>query len=96
MKFEEFVASQTAHNETMSAAIDGLTGDVTNLNTTIQTLKDQLANAGLTADQQTALDALDAAGAALATRAANLDAQTPPEVPAAPPADTGTGDQPSQ
>jgi hypothetical protein len=78
--FEDFVAAQTAHNTAVSVSLDGISGDINNLNAQIAAL--QAAAGGLTAEQQTALDALSAAGAALEAKAAALDALTPPVAPA--------------
>jgi hypothetical protein len=77
---DEFIAAQTTYNTSVTSALDGISGDITNLNDQIAALI--AAQGGLTPEQQVALDALALSGEALAQKAAALDALTPPAVPA--------------
>lgn len=82
--FAQFVASQTSFNTRIGGAIDGLVGDVANLNAQIAALQLLLENGSLTAEQQAQLDTLIAAGEQIATRITTLDDMTPPVVPPTP------------
>ena len=88
-----FIAKQTEFNTSLSAGIDsaatsleGLTGDVKNLNDQITAL--QNSTGPVTPEDQILIDAAQAAGQALADKLAAfnaaleaLDALTPPVVP---------------
>jgi hypothetical protein len=89
----DFAAQMTAYNEAntasmavLSASIDGVTGDVANLNAQIAAL--QASATGLSAADQAVLEDIAAKAAAVATglatmsaNAATLDAVTPPVAP---------------
>lgn len=77
----DFASKQQAFNARIGGAIDGLAGDIANLNGQIEALRLQLGQ--LSPEDQAALDELVAAGEALATRITTLDEMTPPVVPGA-------------
>jgi predicted nucleic acid-binding Zn-ribbon protein len=74
-----FVAKQTAHNDKIDAAVDGLTEDIKTLNDTIEKL--QTSPGTITPEDQASLDALEARGDAIAEKLTALDSITPPAVP---------------
>ena len=70
----EFAAKQTEHNNRLSAAIEGIVGDIAALNAKIEELK-------TTPEDQALLNELGTQGEALAAKAEALDALTPPAPP---------------
>lgn len=78
-KLDDYIAAQTAVNTQISTAVDGLVGDVQNLNDQIAALV--AAQGTPTPEQQAALDALTATGQAMADKLTALDAVTPPVAP---------------
>lgn len=75
----DFAARQKAFNERMDAAVEGLTGDVAELNRKIQEL--QNTSGAITPEDQALLDELQQRGEAIAQRLEALDAIRPPVPP---------------
>lgn len=80
-KVSEFAAAQSAHNDRMGVALDGISTDIAALNAKIAELQNSAGQ--ITPEDQTLLDALQAQGEALAGRIEAADAMTPPAVPVA-------------
>lgn len=80
---DDYITAQQGFNTKVSADIDAIGVDVTNLNQKIADLSAQLSSAGLTAEQTQALADLTAAGNALVAKAdaASASAGTPPTPP---------------
>ena|ERR1700675_4793144 len=77
----EFATKQNAFNDTIDAAIAGLTEDVQNLNDQIASLQ---ASAGtITPADQALLDGITARAQTVSDKLSALDALTPPKVPTA-------------
>ncbi len=74
----DFAEAQSAHNNVIDQAIEGLTADVTALKRQITDLQNA---AGLTPAEQQLLDAILTRTAGMAERLTALDALTPPVVP---------------
>lgn len=75
----EFADRVKAHNDKIDAAVDGLVGDVKNLNDQIAVLQ---ASAGtITPADQALLDGIETKAKAVSEKLAALDAQTPPVPP---------------
>jgi outer membrane murein-binding lipoprotein Lpp len=77
----DFAAKQAAHNQQVSADLDALKQQISDLNTKIATL--QNSPGAITPEDQATLDQIEAAGADLATKADALAGVTPPTPPAA-------------
>lgn len=77
--FSDFAAKQKAHNDAVSAAIDGITADIQALNDKITEL--QNSSGTVTPEDQALIDELVASGDALQAKAQALDDMTPPVVP---------------
>jgi len=78
----EFAAKVDAHNAAIDAAVDGLTTDIKTLNDEIAAL--QASQGGISAEDQAALDRIEARGATIADKLTALDALTPPPPPSNP------------
>lgn len=79
----DFVAKQTSFNNRLATAIDGLAGDVKQLNDKIAEIQNSPGT--ISPEDQASLDALTKMGDELAAKAEALDALTPPTVPPVPP-----------
>ena len=77
----DFKVKQDAHNQKVSDDLDAIAAQVKTMNDLIAKL--QTSPGTITPEDQATLDQLDAAGAALATKADAMIAVTPPVVPAA-------------
>ncbi len=75
----DFAAKQKAHNDAISAGIDGIATDVKTLNDKITALQNSPGT--ITPEDQATLDQLDATGQALADKVKAVDDLTPPPVP---------------
>lgn len=75
----EFAAKQATHNQKISVGLDGITTDLEALNALIVQL--QNTPGPISPEDQTTLDQLEAAGAALAERVAAVDNLHPPTPP---------------
>lgn len=76
----DFAAKQNAHNAKVSADLDTINTGITNLNALIATLQNSAGT--VTPEDQATLDQIEAAGAALETKADALANVTPPTPPA--------------
>lgn len=76
---QDFITQQTDFNAALDTSLTGIAGDIQSLNDKIAALV--AAQGTLTPEQQAALDALVAGGAALNAKAEALNALTPPAVP---------------
>jgi len=76
----DFAAKQEEFNDRLSTALDGIAGDITELNDLITKL--QNTPGVITPEDQALLDAAQVKGEALAKKAEDLDALTPPAPPA--------------
>jgi hypothetical protein len=88
-KIAEMAASVNAALAQANASLDGVRGDITGLKDQVDSLKLSLEKSDtsvLSAEDQAALDQVQASVNALADKAASLDALTPVEVPAEEPA----------
>ena len=74
---KDFAAKQTAFNDRLDAALTGIGGDIKNLNDQIAALQNSPGE--VTPEDQASLDALQAAGEALAAKFEAVDAMTPPK-----------------
>lgn len=84
-KISDFVAAQQKFIDEVNTSLDGLQGDVAELNDKITALQNSAGE--ITPEDQVLLDDLQTKGEALATKAKALDDLTPP---AAPPEDQGS------
>ena len=75
----DFAAKQKSFNERIGAAIDGISTDIEALNAKITEL--QNSPGAITPEDQAALDAIQAAGEALAAKTEALDSMNPPNPP---------------
>lgn len=75
----DFAAKQNAFNARMDASIQGLTGDVAELNRKIQEL--QNTSGVITPEDQALLNDLEQRGEAIAQRLEAMDAERPPAPP---------------
>lgn len=78
----DFAAKQQAHNDAVSNALDDIAKEIGTLNDNV--VKLQAGPTTLTPEEQKALDAVEASGAAIEAKAKVLDTLTPPVVPTAP------------
>ena len=77
----DFAAKQNAFNDRLDKAVEGVTGDVAELNRMIKQLQD---NPGpISPEDQALLDQLQARGETVTAKLEALDALTPPAVPTA-------------
>lgn len=78
-KISEFADKMKEHNDKVDVAVDGLAGDITELNRQIAELQ---ASAGtVTPADQALLDAIETRGKSMADKIEALDALTPPPPP---------------
>ena len=76
----DFVNKQNAFNDRLDKAVDGIGGDITALNQTIQKLQESQGQ--ITPEDQALLDQIEARSDALAKKIEALDSLTPPITPA--------------
>jgi predicted nucleic acid-binding Zn-ribbon protein len=76
----DFAAKQQQFNSRMDTAVEGLTGDVAELNRKIQEL--QQTPGAITPEDQNLLDELQQRGELIAQKLEALDSMTPPPPPA--------------
>lgn len=76
----DFAAAQVEFNTRLSAALEGMSGDIAALSAKITELEGSLGR--LSAEDQATLDELKVQAENLTARAEALDALTPPVVPA--------------
>lgn len=79
-KLTLFLQQQKAYNDSLTASLDGIKGDVTGLTAKVEALKATIAEP--TAEQSALMTELTEQGAALVSKFADVDALTPPETPA--------------
>jgi len=79
-KIGEFSERQTAFNDRLDKAIEGLQGDVESLNEKIAELQNSAGE--VTPEDQALLDAIESRSDAIAKKLEALDALTPPVPPA--------------
>lgn len=77
----EYAAKQDAHNAAVDTALTGIAADIQKLNDEIATL--QNSGGTISPEDQATLDRLEAKGADVQAKVEQLDALTPPAVPAA-------------
>jgi hypothetical protein len=75
----DFATRQRSFNDRMDAAVEGLTGDVAELNRKIQEL--QNTSGAITPEDQALLDSLEERGNAIAAKLEALDGMNPPVPP---------------
>lgn len=80
-KISEFAEKQAAFNNRMDSAVQGIVGDVAELNRKIEELQNSPGT--ITPEDQALLDALEVRGDAISAKLEAIDALTPPPVPAA-------------
>ena len=77
----DFAAKQNEFNDRLSTALDGISGDIQELNDLITKLQE--SSGSVTPEDQALLDAAQAKGEEVAAKAEALDALTPPKPPVA-------------
>jgi len=81
-KLSDYLTAQEGYNTEIGTAVDGIVGDVAELNRMIAELQNSPDR--VTAEDQARIDALQSAGLALAGRVKDADALTPPVAPPTP------------